>query len=428
MTCRPGRWRTLSSSSAEPPATGPPEAIAAWAVFGFRDYRLLWGALVSHTMGQQLRLLVTAFWLFEETGSAATLGILGVIQLVVQIPALLYGGTFADRFDRKRLMMLTQTVTLATMVILALLISADQLEPWHVYVASAITGVTTVFGQPAGRALTAMVVPRTHLMHAVTNNNINQQLGTVAAPLLFALVAETIGLGATFWLTVVAIGPSVALPVMIAASGRPEGAVGGSMLRSIAEGFRFVIRHPILPGLFLLDTGITVVSFYRQVLPAIARGIFRGGAGATGVLTSANSAGAVGGAFLVLWLANYRAKGMMVLYATIAYSLLLFAFGSASSLLLGAIVIAGLGAADSVSVTMRQSTVQLTTPDHMRGRTLSFTTLSAQTANNVGTIWVGFMSAWIGEGDTMLLGGVLSLLATLVIWRTVRGIREYRYP
>ena len=64
----------------------------------------------------------------------------------------------------------------------------------------------------------------------------------------------------------------------------------------------------------------------------------------------------------------------------------------------------------------------------MRGRTLSFTTLSAQTANNVGTIWVGFMSALIGEGDTMLLGGVLSLLATLVIWRTVRGIREYRYP
>ncbi len=379
-------------------------------------------------MWQQLRLLVTAFWLFEETGSAATLGVLGLIQLVVQIPALLYGGTFADRFDRKRLMMLTQAVTLLTMVILALLVSADQLEPWHVYIASAITGVTTVFGQPAGRALTAMVVPRTHLMHAVTNNNINQQLGTVAAPLLFALIAETVGLAATFWLTVVVIVPSIVLPPMIAAVGRPEGAARGSMLRSILDGFDFVRRHPILPGLFLLDTGITVVSFYRQVLPAIAQGIFRGGAGATGVLTSANSAGAVAGSFLVLALANYRAKGMMVLYATIAYSLLLFGFGSAGSLLIGALVIAGLGAADAVSVTIRQSTVQLTTPDHLRGRTLAFTTLSAQTANNVGTIWVGFMSAWIGAGDTMLLGGVLALVATLLIWRTVRPIREYRYP
>lgn len=418
-----------SSSTPEPPETGPPRtSIAAWAVFRFRDYRLLWASLVSHTIGQQLRLLVTAVWLFEETGSAATLGVLGIIQLVVQVPALLYGGTFADRFDRKQLMMLTQAVTLATMLSLALLVSADLLTPWHVYLASALTGVTTVFGQPAGRALTAMVVPRTHLMLAVTNNNINQQIGSVAAPLLFALVAESVGLAATFWLTVAAIAPSVLLPPLIAVSGRPEGVGGGSMIRSIIEGFWFVVRHPILPGLFLLDTGITVVSFYRQVLPAIARGLFRGGAGATGVLTSANSAGAIAGAFLVLGFASYRAKGMMVLYATIAYSLLLFAFGSASSLLVGAIVIAGLGAADSVSVTMRQTTVQLTTPDYMRGRTLSFTTLSAQTANNVGTIWVGFMSAWIGEGSTMILGGVVSLLATLVIWRTVRGIREYRYP
>jgi predicted MFS family arabinose efflux permease len=218
------------------------------------------------------------------------------------------------------------------------------------------------------------------------------------------------------------------MPPLISAIGRPEGVASGSMMRSIVDGFTFVRHHPILPGLFLLDAGITVVSFYRQVLPAIARGLFNGGAGATGVLTSANSAGAVAGSFLVLGLVNYRAKGMMVLYATIAYSLLLFAFGSASSLLVGAIVIAGLGAADAVSVTLRQSTVQLTTPDHLRGRTLSFTTLAAQTANNIGTIWVGFMSAWIGEGKTMVLGGVLSLIATLVIWRTVSAIRNYRYP
>lgn len=397
-------------------------------MFRFADYRLLWTTLVSHTVGQQLRLLVTAFWLFEETGSAATLGILGIIQLIVQVPALLYGGTFADRFDRKRLVVFTQTVTLTTVLILAVLISLDRLDPWHVYVASAITGATTVFGQPAARALTAMVVPRTHLMAAVTNNNINQQVGTIAAPLLFAIVAERVGLAATFWLTLAAILPSVVLPPLISAIGRPEGVASGSMMRSIVDGFAFVRHHPILPGLFLLDAGITVVSFYRQVLPALARGLFNGGAGATGVLTSANSAGAVAGSFLVLGLVNYRAKGMMVLYATIAYSLLLFAFGSASSLLVGAIVIAGLGAADAVSVTLRQSTVQLTTPDHLRGRTLSFTTLAAQTANNIGTIWVGFMSAWIGEGKTMVLGGVLSLIATLVIWRTVSAIRNYRYP
>ena len=410
-------------------SAAPELRLRPWSALDYSDYRWLWASSVMWMLTQQLRLLVTAVWLFDETGSAAQLGIVGGVQLVVQAPALLYGGALADRIDRKRLIAAMQAVTLAVLSALALLALTATLAPWHIYAATAIASVTTVLGQPARSALTATVVPRTHLMHAVTTNNVTQQIGSVAAPLLFALVAATAGLTPVFLLTAVVAIPSVVLPLLIRSSGLPEGATpGGSMLRQTREGFRFVREHPILPGLFLLDASITVVSFYRQIMPVIARQLYNGGAGAVGLLTATNSAGAIVGSFAVLFMTRYRAKGMLVLYATLAYALLLLPFGMVTNLWAGAVIIAGLGAADAVGMTTRQATVQLTTPDHVRGRALSFQTLAAQSANNVGTLEVGLVAAAIGVGGTMILGGVVSLAATLVIWRTVRGIREYRYP
>jgi len=192
------------------------------------------------------------------------------------------------------------------------------------------------------------------------------------------------------------------------------------------EGLRYVARHPILPGLFLLDTGITVASFYREILPVLALGLFAGGASATGMLGAANSAGAIAGSFLALLLVGYRAKGMLVLYASLAYGFILFGFGTVTTLWAGILLIAALGAADAVTVAVRQTTVMLTTPDHMRGRAFALMILAAQTANNVGTIWVGVWAGAIGAGNTMVLGGVISIAATLVIWRFWRPIREFR--
>ena len=158
-------------------------------------------------------------------------------------------------------------------------------------------------------------------------------------------------------------------------------------------------------------------------VPLIVDILFRQGPCAIGPLSAANSLGGVAGSFLVLSLANYRSKGMLVLYATGTYALLLFAFGSIQYLDLntifiltvGSIIIAGLGATDAIGMTTRQTTVQLTTPDNMRGRAVSFHSFCAMGANNIGTFHVGFMSSRIGAGNTMILGGVVSICVVLAI-------------
>ncbi len=420
---RDGRRGPRPSPREQPP-------LRPWSAFAFRDYRVLWLSSVAGLVTMQMRMLVTVVWLYDVTGSGLQLGLLGVVQLAVQLPAILFGGALADQWDRKKLIAVTQSFSFIFIGLMTLLLMLDRLEPWHVYVVTAILGVTSVLGGPARSAITANIVPRSHLMHAVTSNTATFQIGAIAAPLMFAVIIETLGATWAFGVSAVFALPASALPLLIRARvERPERDESeGSMLHRIWEGVVYVRSHPILPGLYIMDIGVTIVSFYRQIFPLIADRMFRSGAAAVGVMTAANSFGGVAGTFAVLFMAKYRAKGMIVLYATLVYAVLLIAFGLSPYLWLGSIILIGLGATDAIGMTTRQTTVQLTTPDHMRGRAVSAHSVSAMSANNLGTFEVGFMSEQIGANNTMILGGVISLAVVIAVWRLMRGIREYRYP
>jgi predicted MFS family arabinose efflux permease len=376
-----------------------------------------------------LRILGTAQWLLDETGSAVLVGLIGVVQLVVQIPALLWGGTLADRIDRKRLMALANAMTSVTLLTLGFLNWHGLLSPVMVYAGIALTAASQMLANPARSALVPVVVPQRDLLVAVSTDTASANAAAIAGPLLFAAVTVSAGLSATFLLAGAISALSTLLPLLIRAKGIATGhaeEAATSTVQQTVAGLRYVSRHPILPGLFLLDAGITVASFYREILPVLALGLFAGGASATGMLGAANSTGAIAGSFLALLFVGYRAKGMLVLYASFAYGFILFGFGLANTLWLGMLMIAALGAADSVTVAVRQTTVMLTTPDHMRGRAFALMILAAQTANNIGTIWVGAWAGAIGAANTMLLGGVISVVATALIWWFWRPIREFR--
>jgi ENTS family enterobactin (siderophore) exporter len=390
---------------------------------------MLWFSSVASLITMQMRLLVAGVWLYEETGSGVQLGLLGVVQLAVQLPGILFGGALADQLDRKKLIAFTQSFSFVFLVILTGLMATGNLRPWHIYAVTAILGITSVLGGPARSAITANLVPRTHLMHAVTSNTATFQVGAILAPLAFALVMTTFGPTTTFAIAAISALPAAALPLFIRTSGVADDSGNEApMLRRMWEGFLFVKSHPILPGLYLMDVGVTIVSFYRLILPLIVDKLFKAGAGAVGVLNAANSFGGVAGTFAVLFLANFRAKGMLVVYATLVYAVLLIAFGLNTSLWVATVIIIGLGAADAIGMTTRQTTVQLTTPDNMRGRAVSFSSVSAMSANNLGTFEVGFMSEQIGAGNTLILGGVVGVVVVLLIWWLLKGIREYRYP
>ena len=402
-----------------------------WGAFLYRDYRFLWVTLIASSIVVWMRILGTAQWLLDETGSAYLVGLIGVVQLVVQVPVTLWAGTLADRVDRKRLMSLAHAATSVALLTLGFLNWQDMLTPVLVYTGIAITAATHMLASPARSALVPIIIPERELMLAASTDTASSNAAAIAGPLIFAFVAVTADLTAVFVLTGFISLISSLLPQFIRAKGIADGheheqGEKPSQIQQTRDGVSFVSKHPILPGLFLLDAGITTASFYREILPVLALGLFAGGASATGFLGAANSAGAIFGSFIALMLVGFRAKGMLVLYASFAYGFFLFGFGTATTLWFGVLMIALLGAADAVTVAVRQTTVMLTTPDHMRGRAFALMILAAQTANNVGTIWVGIWAGLIGASNTMVMGGVISIVATALIWWFWKPIREFR--
>ena len=270
-------------------------------------------------------------------------------------------------------------------------------------------------------------VPRSHLTTAVTVSTSTMQVASIAAPQLFAPLYNIFGVGPTLLVTCGIAGISVLAPLMIRASGEPQGGNRRVTWGTIVEGFHFVRKHPILPGLYLLDIGVTIVSFYRMLFPFFAHALYGLGAEGTALLTSFNSAGGVVGSMFVFITERWRRKGLIVLVATFIYALLLFAFGLNRIFWIGLGVVALLGMTDAVGMTMRQALVQLTAKDSMLGRASSAHSFAAMGANHLGQMEVSFVGGIIGAGPVMILGGAISVLVVAAVWLLAPGISRYRY-
>ena len=398
-----------------------------WEVFAHLDFTFLWAGVVSMSVTMILRTLVMAQWLYEATGSPAQLGLLGGVQLL-QMPMALFGGTLADRVDRKKLMAITQGVAFGMLSFLTFLAATDSLEPWHIFAVTGVSGMANVLGAAARPAMLPRVVPRELLPHAVTMQIATRQISMISAPILFWQVFDRYGVTTAFAIAAGIALVSMLSPLLIRASGMPEDSTGrASTVASLKEGFRFVMSHRLLPGLYLLDIGVVIVSYYRQLLPVFADQLYGLGAAGTGLLNTADAIGGILGTFLVFYTNRFRRKGVIVLVGTLIYALVLFAFGANRTFVLGLPIIAMLGLTDSISMTMRQTIVQLTTPDQLLGRASSAHSFAAMGANHTGSIEVGVMSGLIGAGNTMILGGIIALLVTGAIWQFMPGLRRYRY-
>ena len=378
-------------------------------------------------VAMQLRLFTSTQWLYDETGSAVQLGILGAIQFL-QMPVVVYGGLLADIINRKKLMVFTQSVSFISMALLTLASWNEILAPWMIFTVTGLTGIVNMLGNSARPAMLPRVIPRSHTTNGVTFQTASFQIGQIVAPLLFGLLFIQFGVTTTFLVGTIFAGVSMIAPVMINASGAPDpDTIAQSKVAALREGAKFVKGHPILPGLYLLDVGVTIVSFYRMLFPLFASGLYGMGAEGTALLGSANAFGGVGGSMLVFFTEKIRHKGRIVLTATMIYAIGLIAFGLNPIFWVGLVIVALLGATDSVGMTMRQAIVQLTTPDRLIGRASSAHSFAAMTANNVGQMEVAFVSAAIGAGTTMVLGGFIGIAVVGIIWVVIPGIRRYEY-
>lgn len=391
-----------------------------------RDYRLVWFASIFNAVAIQVRNVAGLYQVYEISGSPFQLGLTGFFQAFPFVIFGLFAGAVADTFDRKKLLIATITIQFVPSLLLGALTATGTVQVWHVYTLGFLGALVEVFNWPARAALIPRLVPRSLLMNAVTLNTIIIQMSFLLGPAVGGVLIDRIGLSTTYFITTAMLIPAGIAILAMRTSGLPEGERRRVNLRSIFEGIEFIWIQRIILSLFLLDFGVTLVGFYRPILPIFAADVFHTGASGLGLLYGAPSLGAIIGSMAVLMMGDIRRKGIMVVIAALIFAASLALLGLAQWfwMAVGATLI--LGFTDSVSVAIRRTVVQLLAPDGMLGRASSLITVFAQATNGLGAILAGVAAQYIGAHNALLLGSLLCFIMISSICVAIPQLWRYK--
>jgi MFS family permease len=402
------------------------EAVRPWSALLIRDFRLLWGASVLSSLAIQVRNVSTLYQVYQLSGSALKLGLTGFLEALPFVIFGLFAGAVADAFDRKKLLVATVSLQLLPSFLLGLLTLSGSIQVWHIYALGLLGSLVEVFNWPARSAFIPRLVPRPILLNAKTFSTMILQLSFLLGPAFGGFLIDQSGLAATYFMSALLFVPSALGFFFIRTSGKIAGERRHVNLRSIVEGVEFIWIQRIILSLFLLDFGVTLVGFYRPILPIFAADVFHAGASGLGVLYAAPSMGSLLGSTALLMAGDFKRKGVLVIVAALVFAGGLGLLGLADWfwMAVGAVVI--LGCADAVSVAIRRVVVQLVAPEGMLGRAASLITVFAQTTNGLGALLAGIAAQNIGAPRALLVGSGLCFLMILAISAAIPQLWRYR--
>ena len=386
-------------------------------LFRHRDFGLFWAGMLMVNVAVQIE-AVTIGWQIYSLGretrsigeSAFLVGMVGLAQFVPLFLLTLYAGSLADRMSRRTIVLVSLAVE--TVCVLGLVAVALEPEPQfqHIFIIAAFFGAARAFLSPASSALVPMLVPISDMPQAISLKSLSWQAAVIIGPwvggLLVALSTAT-----AYATTAVLYAAGMAIILLMRTNTTPV-RQPGSQIEQIREGLVYVWHNKIIFGAISLDLFAVLLGGATALLPAFASDILKVGPEGFGLLRSGPAIGAV---IMALILARWplkRRAGPRMFWAVGAFGLATIVFGLSQSMWLSIAALAVLGAADMVSVYVRQTLVQIVTPDHMRGRVSSVSGLFISGSNELGEFESGLVSRWIGPVGAAVFGGIGTIIVT----------------
>jgi MFS family permease len=395
--------------------------------FASRDFRVLWGAAVVSSSGSQMQLAALGWVVALLTQSATRVGLIafaGVVPLVLLSPV---GGSLADRFPRRQLLLVMQSLALAQAVTLWVTWVAGVRSFWLLFVLAGLGGVTAALNAPVWQAYIPTLVPRRDLQNAVMLNstqfNVAKALGPVMAGLL---LVNTAGAGWCFLLNAVSFGlVLVALAVIRdpAAGSTPPARERSTFWRDFVDGAAYVrrdsgLRTAIIVNSFTAFVGQPVVP----LIPVVALEMFDASALQFGVLAGAFGVGAILGAVLTGWLDGRRVPSGILAVGAAVYAASIVALGASPTFAFGVVAVVGIGAGFLTVIATNNSAIQHLSSEAMRGRVIGFWLTSYGIFNPLGVLAQGVLADAIGIRTVLIADGLL--LAAFFTW--MRASRRLR--
>lgn len=370
-----------------------------------RDFRLLYLSSLVSTTGGTIQQMATLWQIYELTGSAVHLGLTGFARAVPILVFSLAGGVIADRFDRRKIIMIPQAVGGLLSAALAALTATGQIDVWHIYAVTFLGSTMMSISTPARTAIVASLVPEHHLVNAMALNSTTWQSTRILAPSLAGALLVTVGFPLTYLINALAHGLTFAALGFIYLGPTPRRSQG-SMLDDLTEGLAFIRRRSIILALLATDSAAMLFGSVQALLPIIAGNLGMGAEG-FGLLSSAEGIGAILGAMVIMYLGDFRYKGWFIVGSILAYCACLVGLGLSPWFAAALVFAAGLGLTDSFQSTPRNAVIQLVTPSNLRGRVSSFQHMLVVGMPSLGQGLMGGAAAVLGVSLALTLGAAV---------------------
>jgi MFS family permease len=375
---------------------------------------------VAASIAQQIQVVAVGWQMYELTNSPFHLGLIGLVQFIPAVGLFVFTGHVADHYDRRWVTFVAQLIEAIAVAALAFANATGRLTPGLLLAMAFVVGTGRAFEQPSLQSVLPNIVPSDLLPRAIAGSSSASQTAVIAGPALGGILIEisptlVFTVCAMLWLSTGLVMLRIAMEAKL-----PERTPLD--LKSMFSGLTFIVGQKVVLGAVLLDLFAVVLGNPTAVLPIFARDIYLSGPLGFGILRAAPAAGAIATALvLARWPISDRVGRIMFATVTIyGVATILFALTPNFGLALAALAV--VGAADTISVVIRQTMVQLRTPDQMRGRVYAVNSMVTNTSNQLGIFRAGTAAAVFGTVPSVLLGGLSTIVVVLISTKIFREL------
>jgi MFS family permease len=405
--------------------------------FKSRSFTLYWiGHLIS-IAGSQMQLWALYWHLRTLSDQPMVISGIGLARFLPVILLSLVAGVAADRFDRRKMAILTQVALGLVALILGLATSLGAISIWMLFGLVAVQSVAVTFDVPARQALVPSLVPRENLANAYSLNSIASKVGGILGPAICGVVIAYLGLQWAYWINAISyLAVIVALIAMgdirtviekqaFELRGSPGSIIGRGTLRDIREGIEFIKDSPIIFSVMILDFFGTFFSSANTLLPFVARDILHVGPIQYGWLSASQSIGTVAVGLYLSQKTKLHRQGLLISISVAAFGLATILFGLSTTFWLTMLALILIGAFDGLSTIIRNTARQLLTPDAMRGRMMSITQIFFKGGPQLGEVESGLVAQVFGVPFAIISGGVGCVLAAWIVVKKIPQLLNY---
>lgn len=390
----------------------------------FRNYLI--GAFLSE-IGNQMQIVAVAWQVYEITRNPASLGLIGLANLIPIVIFSLFGGLVADKVDRKKILISAQAILSVLSFILFLLTWLHLISPWMIYFLLVLVSTAQSFALPARQAVLPHLVPKQYFMNAISLGTLQFQASILIGPAIAGFLIGGIGVYAVYLFNAISflffIGAVLSLNIPLQKHNRDEVKIS---MQAMLEGVRFVLKTPILYTTMVLDFLATFFGTANILMPVFAADVLHVGPQGLGLLYSAPAVGGVLAGLLMSAFHQIKSQGKLIIASVILYGLATVGFGFSKTMPLALFFLILVGFGDMVSTIIRNTVRQMITPDHLRGRMVSVMRIFFQGGPQLGEIEAGFLAKAIGAPLSVVIGGVGVILITSIIALKSKSLREYK--